>query len=335
MNSSEMILRVTRGPLTESIHHGHIVAIRWDGSLVHHLGNPELVTFVRSTAKLIQAIPVITSGAADHFHLNDAEIALCCASHNGERVHTDTALSILQKIGRVPEDLQCGAHAPYHKPTADAMGKKGIDPTALHNNCSGKHSAMLALAAHLGVSHEHYMEPEHPVQQLMLQAVSSMTGVAAAEIPLGVDGCGVPVFGLALSRLALAYARLGKPERLPAVIAEASARIIRALRRCPEMLAGSDRFDTQLISVTKGRILGKMGAEGVFAVTVPDEGLALVLKVEDGAQRALYPVVTEALSQLCLLSAEENRALAAFHRPVLRNWKGTIIGELVPDFILR
>lgn len=335
MNSSEMILRVTRGPLTESIHRGHIAVVRSDGTLVHHLGNAELLTFARSTAKLIQALPIITSGAADHFHLSDAEIALCCASHNGEQIHTDTALSMLQKIGRKPEDLLCGAHKPYHKPTADEMGKKGIAPTVLHNNCSGKHSAMLALAAQLGVPHEQYMEPEHPVQQLMLQAVSSMSGAAEAEIPLGIDGCGVPVFGLALSRLALAYARLGKPEGLPAEIAEASKRVIRAIRRYPEMLAGSDRFDTQLISVTKGRILGKMGAEGVFAVTVPDEGIGLALKVEDGARRALYPVVTEALFQLGLLSAEETKALSAFHRPVLRNWKGTIIGELVPEFSLR
>ncbi|MEC0247305.1 asparaginase, partial [Paenibacillus chitinolyticus] len=210
--SSAVIARVIRGPITESIHRGHIAVVDHTGRLLHSLGDPHAVTFARSTAKLIQALPVLESGAASDFGFTDAEIALICASHNGEDQHVRAARSILAKAGAEADDLQCGSHYPFHKPTSRQMRQEGEAPTPLHNNCSGKHSGMLSLAAKLGVSAEHYMSPEHPVQRQMLQAVAEMAGLAPEEIPLGVDGCGVPVFGLAIDRLALAYARLGKPD---------------------------------------------------------------------------------------------------------------------------
>lgn len=334
MKPSNTIVRVYRGNITESIHRVHLAVVNTKGSLLHGAGDPQLLTFARSTAKLIQALPVIESGAADHFGLGDAEIALCCASHNGEAEHVSVAHSILGKLGFHHEHLQCGAHEPYHAPTAQAMRERGEAPTTLHNNCSGKHSGMLALCAHLGASPDTYMSLQHPVQQLMLDAVCAMSDIPKAQMELGVDGCGVPVFGMPINHLALAFAKLGSPEALPEVRANACQRIITAVRKYPQYLAGSDRFDTQLIEVTQGRIIGKMGAEGIFALTVPEKGLGLVLKIEDGNQRALYPAVVEALKQLDLLSAAEVSQLAAFHTPTVHNWQGTEVGIIRPDFQL-
>ncbi|MBP1961248.1 L-asparaginase II [Paenibacillus aceris] len=214
------------------------------------------------------------------------------------------------------------------------MRERGEAPTTLHNNCSGKHSGMLALCAHLGASPDTYMSLQHPVQQLMLDAVCAMSDIPKSQMELGIDGCGVPVFGMPIPHLALAFARLGSPEGLPTVRANACQRIVAAVQKYPQFLAGNDRFDTQLIKVTQGRIIGKMGAEGIFALTVPDKGLGFVLKIEDGNQRALYPAVIEALKQLNLLTAAEVGELAAFHTPTVHNWQGTEVGIIRPDFQL-
>ncbi|KQX61131.1 asparaginase [Paenibacillus sp. Root444D2] len=334
MKPSDTIVRIFRGSITESIHRVHLAVVNAGGTLLYQAGDPQLITFARSTAKLIQALPVIESGAADHFGLTDAEIALCCASHNGEAEHVSTAQGILGKLGYHHEHLQCGAHEPYHAPTAQAMRERGESPSTLHNNCSGKHSGMLALSAHLGASPDTYMSIQHPVQQLMLEAVCAMTGVPKPLMQLGIDGCGVPVFGMRIDQLALAFARLGRPDELPQARANACQRIVAAVRKYPQFLAGSDRFDTRLIEVTKGRIIGKMGAEGIFAITIPEQGLGFVLKIEDGNVRALYPAVVEALKQLSLLSESEISELASYHTPTIHNWQGTEVGIIRPDFQL-
>jgi L-asparaginase II len=335
MKTSDIAVRVSRGPITESIHRAHIAVMHVQGKLLHELGNPKFLTFARSTAKLIQALPVIESGAADRFSFTDGEIALLCASHGGEEEHVSTAGSILAKLGLGAEHLQCGIHEPLHLPTTLRMRAQHLAPTSLHNNCSGKHSGMLALATHTDVSHEHYLQFEHPVQQQMLQAVSEMSELPAGSIKIGVDGCGVPVFGMGIDRLALAFARLGCPDGLPEARVSACKRIVTAIRKHPYNLAGSDRFDTRLIEVTQGRVIGKMGAEGIFALTVPESGIGMVVKIEDGNERALYPAVTEALRQLDLLNSAELEALSSFHVPTLRNWQGTEVGRIRPEFQLR
>jgi L-asparaginase II len=334
MKPSNTIVRICRGSITESIHRVHLAVVNAQGALLHGAGDPQLLTFARSTAKLIQALPVIESGAAEHFGLQDAEISLCCASHNGEAEHASTAQGILGKLGFHHEYLQCGAHEPYHAPTAKAMRERGEAPTTLHNNCSGKHSGMLALCAHLGASPDTYMSIQHPVQQLMLEAVCAMSDMPKPQMQLGIDGCGVPVFGMPINHLALAFARLGRPDGVPQKRANACQRIVAAVRKYPQFLAGSDRFDTRLIEVTSGRIIGKMGAEGIFALTIPEQGLGFVLKIEDGNQRAMYPAVVEALKQLSLLSESEISELASFHAPTVHNWQGTEVGIIRPDFQL-
>jgi L-asparaginase II len=334
MKSSDLLVNVWRGPLIESIHRGHIAVVNYKGVLLHSLGDPELHTFARSTAKLIQALPVIESGAADRFGFTDAELALLCASHNGEEQHVDTAASILGKLGLSAEHLQCGVHEPLHQPTSLSMRASRVDPTSLHNNCSGKHSGMLALAVHRQTPHEHYLSIGHPIQKEMLDAVSDLCNLSSESIHIGVDGCGVPVFGMCIDRLALAYARLGYPEGLSESRANACNRIIQAIQKHPHYLAGTDRFDTRLAEITQGRIIGKMGAEGVFAITVPDSGVGIVIKIEDGNQRALYPTAVEVLKQLNFLTASEVMELSSFHMPAIHNWQGTEVGRIRPDFRL-
>lgn len=334
IGKSETLVRVTRGPLTECVHRGHIAVVDAEGGLLYRAGDPETVTFARSAAKPLQALPVLESGAADAFGFSGEELALLCASHNGEPVHVETVEHILSKIGLDASYLQCGAHYPFHKATTAAMRARGEKPTSLHNNCSGKHSGMLALAVTLQAPLETYLSPEHPVQRRMLAAVSEMSGVPEQSIAIGVDGCGVPVFGMPVMALAVAYARLGRPDSLAESRRAACSRIVEAIRQYPAYLAGDDRFDTQLVRATGGRVIGKMGAEGVFAMTVPERGWGIAVKIEDGAQRALYPTASETLRQLGLLSEEELAELAQFHRPVQRNWQGTEVGTIVPDFRL-
>ncbi|MFC3770012.1 asparaginase [Paenibacillus sp. GCM10012303] len=332
---SAMLVRAVRAPITESVHRGHMAVVNTAGKLLASAGDPGYRTFARSAAKPLQAVPVIEAGAAERYSFDGGQIALMCASHNGEPEHLQAALELLAKLGLTEAALQCGPHYPYYEPAAERMKRAGEQPTRLHNNCSGKHAGMLALALLLNASTDDYMSPAHPVQQTMLRTVSEFSGVPSEDIALGTDGCGVPVFGLPLDRLAYAFASWGAPDRLSTPTAEACRKIIRAVRSHPHFIAGTDRFDTRLIEATGGRLVGKMGAEGVFAVANPERKAALAVKIEDGAQRALYPAVTEALVQLGWLTLDETEALRTFHRPPVRNFRGAIVGELVPDFALR
>ncbi|GIP39796.1 asparaginase [Paenibacillus sp. J31TS4] len=330
MKDSTVLVHLIRGPLLESLHRGHAAVVDNEGRLLYSAGNPDTVTFARSSAKPLQALPVLESGAARRFGITPKEIALLCASHNGEEEHIDTAAGLLAKLGLGEEALQCGPHDPFRPAAARKLAEQGRKPSRLHNNCSGKHSGMLALSLQLGAPVDTYMETDHPVQRLMLETVASMSGTATDRIPLGTDGCGVPVFGLALTSLARAFARLGKPDGLADARRDACLQVLDALRSHPFQLAGTDRYDTRLIEVTGGRIIGKMGAEGVFALTVPEHGIGLALKVEDGAARALYPAVTEALKQADLLRPAELEALASFHKPDVTNWAGRVVGRIEP-----
>lgn len=332
---SETIVHVIRGSLIESIHRGHIAVVDHHGHLLYRVGNPDIVTFARSAAKLLQAIPVVESGAANFFRFTDEETTVICASHNGEPAHLKAVQSILAKTGLGPEYLQCGAHPPFDFASAGALIERREEPSSLHNNCSGKHSGMLALAKYMGAPTERYLSIDHPVQKRMLSAVSEMAGFPEERIELGTDGCGVPVFGLPLSRLAFAFARLGKNEGLPERRSKACTQILHSIQRKPFYLAGTNRFDTRLIEVTGGSVIGKMGAEGVFALTVPEQGWGIAVKVEDGAKRALYPAVTETLRQLHLLNDEETAALQPFHTPAHSNWQGQTVGRIEPAFLLK
>ncbi|HEU5131664.1 MAG TPA: asparaginase, partial [Pyrinomonadaceae bacterium] len=208
---AEPLVEVTRGSITESRHRGHIVVVDPDGNIVASLGAPEYVTYLRSSAKPFQALPLLTSGAAEKFGFTDREVALACGSHNGEPIHTEIAASMLQKIGLGIEALHCGAHEPYGAEAALELRTRGEQPNALHNNCSGKHVGMLATALHLGASIDNYESAENPVQKAIADAVSQFSGVEVTDMAVGVDGCAVPAFGITMKAMALAYARLVSP----------------------------------------------------------------------------------------------------------------------------
>ena len=340
----ELLVEVSRGALTESRHRGHIVAVSPEGLVLARLGEPErLVTYLRSSAKPHQAIPLVASGAADRFGFAEQEIALACGSHNGEPIHEELARSMLDKIGLDETALRCGTHEPFSREVTRRLRERGERPRILQNNCSGKHTGMLALALHLGAPVETYDQPDHPVQLMIAHTVAQFSATPRAQIALGVDGCGVPVFGLTLNAMALMYARLvAPPGEFDETVREAARRIVSAMTTHPEMVGGSrDRFDTEIMRVTRGRIVSKIGAEGVYTAGVlPCErwpqGLGLTFKVEDGEDRRARPtVVIEALRQLGLLDPEAEQALAPFASFSVKNHRGDVVGSIKPSFSLK
>ena len=341
--SAEQLVEVRRGSITESWHRGHVIAIEPDGNVVAHLGAPQTtITFLRSSAKPFQALPLLVSGAADRFGFTDREVALACASHNGEPIHTELAASMLEKIGLGPEALKCGVHEPYGVEAARALRERGEAPNALHNNCSGKHAGMLALALHLGAPIETYNRPEHPVQLAIGKAVAQFTGVPIEDMAVAVDGCAVPVFGMTLKAMAFAYVRLvSPPVSFDEPTRRACERIVRVMSTYPELIGGtSDRLDTEIMRAAPGRLVSKVGAEGVYTAGIkPCEefprGLGLALKIEDGDDRRARPtVVVETLRQLGVLKDESLEAVARYAFFPVLNRPGDIVGEIRAKFEL-
>jgi L-asparaginase II len=337
------LVEVRRGQIVESRHRGHVVAVDNQGTVVARLGQPEVTTYLRSSAKPFQAIPLVATGAADRFGFTEKEIAIACASHNGEAIHTGTVAAMLQKIGLDASALKCGVHEPFSAEVTAELRAAGLRPTVLHNNCSGKHTGMLALALHVGAPLETYDQMENPVQQLILRSVSEFSGVPEAEIALGVDGCGAPVFGVPVVAMALMYARLAAPpEDFSSPEArQAAARIFRAMTTHPEIVGGrAERLDTKVMMAGRGSIVSKVGAEGVYTAGIfrSEEwprGLGLALKIEDGEDRRSRPtVVIESLRQLCLLDDEAIQELAPYSRFAVRNHRGDEVGEVRASFEL-
>lgn len=338
----EPLVQVTRGGISESRHRGHIAAVETDGKIVARLGAPETLTYLRSSAKPHQAIPLITSGAADRFRFTEKEIALACASHSGEAIHTEVAASMLEKIGLEPSALKCGTHEPFSPEVSRQLREKGEAPNVLQNNCSGKHAGMLALALHLGAPIETYDEPASPVQLAIGRAVSQFSGVPMEDIAVGIDGCGVPVFGVTVKAMALMYARLvAPPAEFDNKIKNACARIVSAMTTFPELIGGtSDRLDTEIMRAAKGRVISKVGAEGVYTAGVlPCEewtgGFGLAFKIEDGDDHRARPtVVIECLRQLGILADESLEAVSRYAFFPVRNRRGDVVGEVSADFKL-
>ncbi len=338
----EPLVQVTRGSITESRHRGHIAAVEPDGRIVAHLGAPETVTFLRSSAKPHQAIPLIESGAAERFGFSEEEIALACASHSGEPIHTEIAESMLRKIGLQPENLKCGIHEPFSPEVTKQLREKGDKPNVLQNNCSGKHAGMLALAVHLGAPIEAYDRPENPVQLAIGYTVAQFSGIAIEDIAVGVDGCGVPVFGVTVKAMALMYARLmSPPQEFDVKTRDACRRVVAAMTNHPDLIGGtSDRLDTEMMRATRGTLISKVGAEGVYTAGVkPCEqwprGLGLAVKIEDGDDHRARPtVVIELLNQLGVLEDEALEAVSRYAFFPVSNRRGEIVGEVRASFKL-
>lgn len=336
-----LLVEVTRGPIVECVHYGVVAACDAEGTLLAWLGDPGLVSYYRSSSKPLQVLPLMESGAADHFGLTEQEIAICCGSHGGEDIHVAAALSILHKIGLGPDALACGAHTPYDKAAARALQDRGEAPTALHNNCSGKHAGMLALAKFHGWPIGGYENASHPVQQAMLKVVADFAGLASEEVVCGVDGCGVSTFGISIHKMAMSFARLAQPDFWPEPRCTAVSRITQAMVKHPEYVAArQERFDTDLMRAAEGLLISKVGAEGVFcAATLGDAAgpaIGFALKVLDGDNtlRARNPAVTEGLRQSGMLTEGALNRLGMYRVEEIRNRLGDVVGVVRPAFIL-
>lgn len=336
---SEIVVEVTRGGIVESVHRGSIAVVDTRGRVVQSAGNPFVLTSMRSCAKPLQALCVMVSGACEHFGFDDRETAVLCGSLNGQDFQVDAVRSVLKKIGLSEEALRCGVHYPSHRQTANSLRKENIPPNPVHNNCAGKHAAMLALCVYKGWAVDHYEKSEHPVQKLMRNMVAEMTGEAAEEIPAAVDGCGVPVFFTPLKSLARSYSLLSKAfhsdVETGTVLEKAVTRLMNASLDYPEMIAGDGRICTDIKRICSRKIFAKTGAEGGYAMALFDKQLGVAIKIEDGNQRAYGPVIAEILFQLNVLTPSEQEKLNIYHRPPVKNHRAEKVGELRAVFTLR
>jgi len=318
-----VLVEATRGGAVESRHRGSFAVVAADGRIVLARGDVSRPVFPRSAVKAIQALPLVETGAADRFGYSDEALALAQASHGGEPGHVAGVARMLAAAGLDAAALECGAHPPSHGPSAAALVKAGEAPSALHNNCSGKHAGFLATARMIGAPTGGYIAPDHPVQRLVRDALGEMTGFDQAEASRGLDGCSIPTYAVPLLGLARAFARLAAPEGLPEPRAAAARRLYRAAVGQPWAVAGTGRFCTEVMGALKGAALIKTGAEGVFCAALAGPGLGIALKVEDGATRASEAAMAELLARLL----PEHEAALARHRPRrLVNWRGLEVG---------
>lgn len=332
-----VLARVVRGGRIESAHRGSVAVVDEDGRLVAGAGLPGFPIYLRSAAKPFQAMPLLAAGGERLFRLGDDDIALMCASHGGEPRHVRVARRLLARGGFRPSALACGAQLPMHEPSARALLRRGERPTALHNNCSGKHAGLLLACRALGLSAKGYDTPGHPIQSLVRERVSQFTGVPESEIGIGVDGCSLPVFHLPLSGLALSYARLMSARRAERDDLDGvRRRIVAAMTASPGMVAGLGRFTTALIESGRGAWIGKEGAEGVYAIGLAprrrgEKAIGIASKLEDGSPRARDAISLDVLERLGRLTPTARRALAAYRKPAVRSVRGERVGEIQAD----
>ena len=347
------IVELTRGRIVESIHFGAFAVVDASGKLVASHGDPQAVSFLRSSAKPFQALPFVERGGPAQFGFTQREVAIMCASHSGTDEHVAVVKGMQAKIGVGESDLMCGTHYPDHNATADAMLLRGEVPTACRHNCSGKHTGMLAHAKMRSVPIADYVDFHHPIQESILQAFSDMTGLAPEQVELGVDGCSAPNFAVPLYNAALGFARLCDPSGLPETRAKACAEITAAMMAYPDMVGGPERFDTLLMQVGAGRIVAKGGAEGYQAVGLMpgalgsgSPGFGIAVKISDGDSngsardgvqggRARHLVALEILRQLGALDEIQYAQLAYFGHHTLSNWRKVPVGEIRPAFSIR
>jgi L-asparaginase II len=317
--TNPIIAEVIRGLIVESRHTGAFAVSDSHGRIILSAGDITMPIYPRSAIKAFQCLPVIESGAADHFGFNNEEIALCCSSHNGEPEHVRVARSILAKAGLTEACYECGAHWPSYRSAAFDLVRHGEKPRDVHNNCSGKHAGMLALAKHLGLNEKNYVKQEHAVQRAMAESIGRMCDVDNSKAATAIDGCSVPTWAMPLKNMALGFARLTD---LPA-----GQRIIESARENPFLIAGTDRFDTKVME-TLPRLFLKVGAEGVYCGCIPHAGLGFALKCDDGAVRAAEVATASLLVKLDVWTPAEIELLKLFTHETMSNWRKIIVGEI-------
>ncbi len=321
-------IEVTRGDVVESVHEVAACAVDARGAVVFEAGNVHVPVFLRSSAKPFIAGAVVEGGAAQRFGLDAREIAVMTGSHAGEPFHVEAVLSILRKIGMEPSALRCGAHWPFDESAAAAMRSEGREPNVLHNNCSGKHAGILALCRAIGADPTTYLEASNPAQQRILNFCARLSDDDPATWPVGVDGCGIPVYATSLQNAATAFVRLATLDGIDDHDAAALAFVRRAMLEHPQYVAGTGQFDTELMRVTSPRIAAKAGAEGVHGVAAVAARFGYVSKVSDGSSRGRGPSTIAALHALGALDERDAEKLTRFRTPAVYNRAGRAVGAV-------
>jgi L-asparaginase II len=301
--ANPILVDVKRGDQVESVHRGAFCVVDAEGNIRAAAGDVERPTFPRSSVKMLQALPLLESGAADHFRLIDMQIALACASHNGEEGHIDAVRNWLTSIGATPDQLECGCHQPFHERAALDLAAQGCQPTPLHNNCSGKHTGFITTARHRRLPVGGYVDAGHAVQQAVTAALSEMMECELCGAPRGTDGCGIPTYAVPLIAVARAMAKIASPDRLGPTRGKAARRIFEAMTAHPWFVGGTGRFDTQAMRAGNGAVIVKMGAEGVHVAAHRELGLGIALKIDDGARRAADSAMGALMQKFAFLGA--------------------------------
>jgi L-asparaginase II len=326
--ANPVLVEVTRAKVIESRHRGAVSVFDGDGGEVLSVGDVARPVFPRSAVKSIQALPLVESGAADAYGFSDADLALACASHAGEARHADRAASMLAQAGLGAGDMECGAHWPTRQEALIDLARSGASPTALHNNCSGKHSGFVCTCRHLGIDHRGYVKAGHRSQEMVREAMESVTGAAHEMDVCGTDGCSIPTYAIPLTDLARGFAKMATGRGLGEKRAAAAKRLIAACMAEPFYVSGTERMDTRLMTEGAGRIFVKVGAEGVYCGALPELGLGFALKCDDGAVRAAETMVAALIGRL--VKDELGERISEMARPVMKNWNGIEVGTVRP-----
>lgn len=324
------LVHVYRGTEVESIHRGDIVGVHFDGNILFEYGDAGKRTFWRSSAKPFQIIPFIENGGLERFNITQDELSLMTASHSGEARHLEILDGLLKKLGKTIDDLDCGVSRPMNEKEYRRLLTEGIPFSQGNNPCSGKHSGMLGLGILKDIDLENYIDKDHEIQKMMLEIVAEMTSQNQRDIDIAIDGCGVPVFGLPIYNMALAYTKLDKldctdasPKRLDAL-----RQVVKAMTGSPFFVAGTDRLDTILMEETNGKILAKLGAESVYCMTVIGKGIGIAMKTEDGSYRALNAVIPDLLLKHDCISKEEHTRIRQRLDLNVYNHRKQVVGRL-------
>lgn len=323
-----ILVRHWRGGAVESVHRGSWALVDPDGHVIEGAGAFESPIFARSSTKALQALPLLESGAADRFDFGTQELALAVASHNGERCHTAVVQRMLDAIELGVGDLRCGAHRPYDAEAWEALRESGHEPTAVHNNCSGKHAGFLALVKELGDSPADYLDPSSRSQVLIRTAVAEMTGATEDELGVAIDGCSAPTFRLPLRKLAQGFARFANPAGLAPERRLACERIADAVAANPDLIGAThNQICSAIARATGGRLFPKIGAEAAYVIGDRGGDRALAIKMDDGSRRGLHPLILHLLERFDMASEAERRALEAWAAGPIRNWAGLDVGR--------
>lgn len=332
--ANPVLVEVLRGAVVESAHRGAVSVFDADGKPVWEIGDPTRPVFPRSAVKAIQALPLVESGAADAYGFGDRELALACASHSGEPAHAELAAAMLAKAGLDKTALECGTHWPFNHDATIALARAGGSPNALHNNCSGKHSGFICTCAHSGIAHQGYVKAGHALQEMVRDAMQSVTGAAHDADHCAVDGCSIPTYAVPLKSIALGFARMATGRGFAPERAKAAKRLLSACMAEPFLVAGTGKADLALMQAAPGRIFVKTGAEGVYCAAVPELGFGIALKCDDGAARASEVMIAAVLAKLLRGDEALVAKLSELARPAIESRIGAKVGLLQPTAAL-